>query len=40
MNILRITVGVFLGNIATIIVLVSLSPYITVERRIISSFFN
>ena len=39
MSILKITTGVFLGNIATILVLVTLSPYLTIERRIVSRFF-
>lgn len=39
-TILKVTTGVFLGNILTLCLLVALEPYVKVERRIVSSFFS
>ena len=39
-TILKVTAGVFLGNILTLCVLVALEPYVKVERRVITSFFK
>ena len=39
-TILKVTTGVFLGNILTLCLLVALEPYVKVERRVITSFFK
>jgi len=39
-TVLKVTAGVFLGNILTLCVLVALEPYVKVERRVITSFFK
>ena len=39
-SILKITTGVFLGNILTLCVIVALEPYVKVERRVITNFFS
>lgn len=39
-TVLKVTAGVFLGNILTLCVLVALEPYVKVERRVITSFFS
>ena len=39
-TILKITAGVFLGNILTLCLLVAVEPYVKVERRVITSFFK
>ena len=38
--ILKVTTGVFLGNLLTLCVLVALEPFVKVERRIVTSFFS
>ena len=38
--ILKVTTGVFLGNILTLCLLVALEPYVKVERRVVTSFFK
>ena len=38
--VLKITTGVFLGNILTMCLLVALEPYIKVERRVVTKFFS
>ena len=39
-TVLKVTAGVFLGNILTLCLLVALEPYIKVERRVVTSFFK
>jgi len=39
-SVLKITTGVFLGNILTLCLLVALEPYVKVERRVITTFFK
>jgi hypothetical protein len=39
-TILKVTTGVFLGNVLTLCLLVALEPYVKVERRVITSFFK
>jgi hypothetical protein len=39
-TILKVTAGVFLGNILTLCVLVALEPFVKVERRVVTSFFS
>jgi hypothetical protein len=39
-TILKVTTGVFLGNILTLCLLVALEPYVKVERRVVTSFFK
>jgi hypothetical protein len=38
--ILKVTTGVFLGNVLTLCLVIVLEPYVKVERRIVTSFFN
>lgn len=39
-SILKVTAGVFLGNVLTLCLLVALEPYVKVERRVVTSFFK
>ena len=39
-TILKVTVGVFLGNLLTICLLLAIEPYVKVERKVITSFFK
>ena len=38
-TIFKISVGVFLGNMATAIVIAGILPFITVERRLVSKLW-
>lgn len=38
--ILKVSTGVFLGNVLTLCLLVALEPYVKVERKVVTSFFK
>jgi len=38
--ILKVTTGVFLGNVLTLCLVIALEPYIKVERRVVTTFFT
>lgn len=39
-TIIKVTAGVFLGNVLTLCLIVAIEPYVKVERRLITSFFK